>query len=159
MGLNHASIGGNRKYHQGIFTANNPHKYVGDPNNIVYRSSMEKKFCHYCDNNEQITKWGCEVIIIPYLDHTGKIHRYFPDFYMEVNYPGNKTKYNKFIIEVKPYAETLMPVYPTKPTAQRIKNFVYQLTMYRKNIYKWAKAVEWCKSRDMIFQIITEKNL
>ena len=158
MGLNHASIGGNRKYHQGLYTPNNPDKYVGDPNNIIYRSSLEKKFCFYCDNNDQIIKWGCETIIITYNDFEGKVHKYYPDFYMEVIYP-NSLKLDKFIIEVKPYSETLMPTYPNSPTLSRMRNFEYQLKMYRKNIFKWSKAVEWCKNRDMTFKIITEKNL
>ncbi len=159
MGLNKANIGGNRKYHQGIFTAVNPHKYVGDPSNIIYRSSMEKKFCHYCDNNEQIIKWGSEVIVIPYNDFEGKYHKYYPDFYIEVIYPNIPGKLDKFIIEVKPYLETLMPIIPKVPTLSRMRNFEYQLKMYRKNIFKWNKAVEWSRNRDMTFKIVTEKNL
>ena len=39
----------------------------------------------YCDRNDKILEWGSEEIIIPYrspLD--GRVHRYFPDFYVKV---------------------------------------------------------------------------
>ena len=34
--------------------------------------------------NENIIKWGCEVITIPYQDEKGTFHRYYPDFYIEM---------------------------------------------------------------------------
>ena len=37
-----------------------PEKYVGDAKNIICRSSWERKFCRWCDLNENIIKWGSE---------------------------------------------------------------------------------------------------
>ena len=43
-----------------------PKKYKGDPNNIICRSSWERKFCHWCDLNENVLEWGSEEFWIPY---------------------------------------------------------------------------------------------
>ena len=54
-----------------------PKKYKGDPNNIICRSSWERKFCHWCDLNESILEWGSEEFYIPYISPVDKrIHRY-----------------------------------------------------------------------------------
>ena len=58
-----------------------PKKYKGDYNNIICRSSWERKFCSWCDLNENIVAWGSEEFCIPYYDPTErKMRRYFPDF-------------------------------------------------------------------------------
>ena len=70
--------------YKGNYTPINPKKYKGDPNRIVYRSLWERKFMVYCDTYDAILEWGSEEIIIPYLSPVdGKIHRYFPDFYLK----------------------------------------------------------------------------
>ena len=69
------------KTKQGRFKPRNPGKYKGDPSNIIYRSSWEKKFMLWCDCNLNVLEWGSEEIVIPYrspLDR--RVHRYFPDF-------------------------------------------------------------------------------
>ena len=71
--------------YKGRFQPSNIEKYRGDHRNIIYRSLWERKFMVYCDRNENILEWGSEEIVIPYrspLD--GRIHRYFPDFYIKV---------------------------------------------------------------------------
>ena len=58
-----------------------PKKYKGNPNNIICRSSWERKFCRYCDLNENILEWGSEEFFIPYISPLDKrVHKYFPDF-------------------------------------------------------------------------------
>ena len=37
-----------------------PRKYKGDASNIICRSSWERKFCRWCDLNENIVSWGSE---------------------------------------------------------------------------------------------------
>ena len=37
-----------------------PKKYKGDSDNIICRSSWERRFCNYCDLNENILQWGSE---------------------------------------------------------------------------------------------------
>ena len=64
-----------------IFKPKKPKKYKGDITNIICRSSWERRFCNYCDLNENIVEWGSEEFWIPYLSPVDKrIHRYFPDF-------------------------------------------------------------------------------
>ena len=62
----------------------------------------------FCDNNPSILEWGSEEVIIPYRCPTdGRVHRYFPDFYIKVRErTGQITKY---IIEVKPKKQTKPP--------------------------------------------------
>ena len=74
--------------YRGRYIPTYPKKYKGDPSNIIYRSLWERKFMVYCDRNEKILEWGSEEFFVPYrspLD--GKIHRYFPDFYVKVKTP------------------------------------------------------------------------
>ena len=72
--------------YKGRYTPTKPKKYKGDPRNIVYRSLWECKFMVYYDTSDAIIEWGSEEIIIPYLSpKDGRMHRYFPDFYIRVN--------------------------------------------------------------------------
>lgn len=155
MGLNKASIG-NKKYHQGIYKLGNVNKYIGNPSDVVYRSGLEHEFMRFCDVASYVTKWGAEVMVIPYTDHEGNHRRYYPDFYMEI---ATNDFFARYVIEVKPWQETQAPVVPEHATLTKMRSLEYQLKMYRKNVYKWTKAIEWSKSRDMIFKIITEKNM
>ena len=83
----------------GRYVPTNPKKYKGNPTTIYYRSLWERKFMVYCDKNPRILEWGSEEIIIPYLLPTdGRVHRYFPDFYIKVKRADNKIR--KMIIEV-----------------------------------------------------------
>ena len=85
--------------YKGRFTPKNPKKYKGNPHNIVYSSLWERKFMVYCDTSGSIIEWGSEEIIIPYLSPwDGRIHRYFPDFYIKVKQANGSLK--KMIIAV-----------------------------------------------------------
>ena len=69
--------------YKGKYRPTNKRKYKGDVNSIVYRSLWERKFMVYLDTNPDITEWGSEEIVIPYVSPLdGKRHRYFPDFYV-----------------------------------------------------------------------------
>ena len=99
------------KSYKGLYRPTNPRKYVGNPNQIVYRSNLERKFMIYCDKNDNISQWASEELPIPYkspLDN--RIHRYFPDFIVKTN--TNK----KFIIEIKPYRQCKKPKLPKRKT-------------------------------------------
>ena len=70
-----------------------PSKYKGDPNNIICRSSWERKFCRWCDLNENILAWGSEEFCIPYISPIdNRVHRYFPDFLIKVKESTGKIK-------------------------------------------------------------------
>ena len=131
-----------------------PKKYKGDPSNIIYRSLWERKFMVYCDRNDRILEWGSEEFFIPYrspLD--GKIHRYFPDFYVKVKTKQNTIK--KWVVEVKPKAQTRPPRTPKRKT----KKYITEVRNYAINDAKWKNAIEYCKDRNMEFIIITEDEL
>jgi hypothetical protein len=131
-----------------------PKKYKGDPNNIICRSSWERKFCHWCDLNENILEWGSEEFFIPYLSPVdNRVHRYYPDFIIKVKESTGKIK--TYVIEVKPERQTRPPVKKSRVT----KSFLYEAQTYAVNQAKWKAAQEWCADRLLEFKVITEKEL
>ena len=140
--------------YRGKYYPSNPKKYKGDYHNIVYRSLWERKFMVYCDNSDNILEWGSEEIIIPYLSPwDGKLHRYFPDFYIKVKQASGDIK--KFIIEVKPKKQTR----PPEPVHRKTKKWLNEVKTYSINEAKWKSASEWCSNNDMEFKILTEEEL
>ena len=140
--------------YRGRYIPTYPKKYKGDPSNIIYRSLWERKFMVYCDRNDRILEWGSEEFFIPYrspLD--GKIHRYFPDYYVKVKTKQNTIK--KWVVEVKPKAQTRPPRTPKRKT----KKYITEVRNYAINDAKWKNAIEYCKDRNMEFIIITEDEL
>ena len=140
--------------YRGRYIPTYPKKYKGDPSNIIYRSLWERKFMVYCDRNDRILEWGSEEFFIPYrspLD--GKIHRYFPDFYVKVKTKQNTIK--KWVVEVKPKAQTRPPRTPKRKT----KKYITEVRNYAINDAKWKNAIEYCKDRNMEFIIITEDEI
>ena len=53
--------------YKGLFKPKNPSKYKGNINEIVYRSSWEKKMMIYCDTTKSVVEWGSEELVIPYV--------------------------------------------------------------------------------------------
>ena len=136
------------------FKPSNPQKYQGDPENIICRSSWERKFCNYCDTNPNILKWASEEFSIPYVSPTdNRVHRYFPDFLIEVKETSGKIK--KYVVEVKPAKQTQ----PPKQGKRITKSFLYEAKTYAVNQAKWKAAVEFCLDNGVEFKIITEKEL
>ena len=126
-----------------------PTKYAGDSNNIICRSSWERKFCQWCDLNENVLQWGSEEFSIPYISPVdGKKHRYFPDFYVEI--AGKK-----YIVEVKPFRQTKEPKTQKKVT----KTYINEVFTYAINKAKWTAAEKFCKHTGLKFMLITEKEL
>jgi len=147
------------KYHQGVYKIQNPAKYVGNPNEILYRSSWEYKFMLYCDLNPGVLKWGSEVFKIPYNDFMGHGHVYIPDFYLETRNLENPDYMNRFLVEIKPEKQIRQPILPNSISEKKLKNLEYDIKEWQKNKYKWAYAQEWCKNRDIQFWLITEEHL
>tara|TARA_B100000003_G_scaffold92535_1_gene82973 strand:+ start:7109 stop:7555 length:447 start_codon:yes stop_codon:yes gene_type:complete len=132
-----------------------PRKYKGDPNNIICRSSWERKFCRWCDLNENILEWGSEEFCIPYRSPVDRrVHRYFPDFIIKVREQTGEIK--RYVIEVKPKKQTRPPVQTSK---KRTKTYINEVKTYAVNEAKWKAADEWCKDRLLEFKIITEDQL
>ena len=135
------------------FTPTYPKKYNGDSRNIICRSSWERRFCNYCDLNENILQWGSEEFWIPYRAPDGRTRRYFPDFIIKVKEPTGNIK--TYVVEVKPDKQTR----PPKPRKRVTKSYIYECKTYAVNQAKWEAATEWCKDRKVEFKIITEKEL
>ena len=131
-----------------------PKKYKGDANNIICRSSWERRFCRWCDLNESIISWGSEEFWIPYVSPVdNRVHRYFPDFIIKVKEQTGEIK--TYIIEVKPKRQTV----PPKQKSRVTKSFLHEAKTYAVNQAKWKAADEFCKDRMIQFKVITEDEL
>ena len=131
-----------------------PKKYKGDANNIICRSSWERRFCRWCDLNENIISWGSEEFWIPYVSPVdNRVHRYFPDFIIKVKEQTGEIK--TYVIEVKPKKQTV----PPKQKSRVTKSFLHEAKTYAVNHAKWKAADEWCKDRLVQFKVITEDEL
>ena len=143
-----------RKYIQGYFRPLHPEKYIGNPQNIVYRSSWELRFMKWCDESTNVIQYGSEEFFIPYRSPVdNKTHRYFPDFLIKIQEQSGEVK--TYLIEIKPQRQTVQPKVPKRKT----KNWLYEMKTYSVNQAKWAAAEEWCRSRGIEFKLITEKEL
>lgn len=131
-----------------------PTKYKGNINNIICRSSWERKMCRWCDLNENVLQWGSEEFSIPYLSPIdNRVHKYFPDFLVKLKENSGRVK--TYVIEVKPKKQTRPPKTPKRQT----KSYIYEATEYAKNQAKWKAAQEFCDDRRIEFKIITEDEL
>ena len=138
-----------RNYKQGKYFPRLPSKYKGNPRNIIYRSSWERKFMLWCDQTPSVQEWGSEEIAVPYISPVdGKRHRYYPDFYVKVN---NK----KYMVEVKPARQTKEP----KTQRRHTKRYISEVFTCSVNKAKWKEATEFCKDYGWEFMLITEKEL
>ena len=136
-----------------LFKPTKPRKYKGDVNNIICRSSWEKRFSSWWDLIESIIEWGSEEFWIPYRAPDGKVRRYFPDFIIKVKESTGDVK--TYVIEVKPKKQTR----PPKPRKNVTKSYLYECKTYAVNQAKWEAANEWCKDRKIEFKIVTEQEL
>ena len=138
---------------KGKFTPQNPKKYNGNPDNIIYRSSWELRCMKWFDDNPNIIWWSSEELAIPYYSPVDKrMHRYFPDFIIKVKRKDDTIM--TYVVEVKPEAQT------KKPTQKRkTKNFLRESITYVVNQMKWKAADEFCHAHGWQFKIVTEKDL
>jgi len=81
------------------------------------------------------------------------MHRYFVDFQIQVKRTDGLLK--TYLVEVKPYKQTLPPVYPGRKT----QRYITESMTYIKNQAKWKAATEYAKDRGWEFKIITEHEL
>ena len=132
----------------------NPQKYNGNPNNIICRSSWERKFCQCADKKENVISWASEEINIPYVSpKDNRVHKYYPDFLIKVKESSNRIK--TYVVEVKPKKQTL----PPKKRKRITKSYIYECQTYAVNQAKWRAASEFCKDNRIEFKIITEDEL
>lgn len=106
------------------------------------------------DSHPDVIQWASEELVIPYRSPVdGRVHRYFPDFWVK-----KKTKDGKIeidVIEVKPSKETQPPEKRTRITPK----YLYEVKTWGVNNAKWEQAHKYCKKRGWNFKIMTEKEL
>ena len=139
-----------KNFKQGYYQVRHPNKYVGDKDNIVFRSSWEEQTCRFFDNNPNVLRWSSEEFYIPYIKPTdGKVHRYFPDYWVE--YKDRNGNIIQEVIEVKPSDQVFI---------QRKKRLTeYDKITYNINRAKWLAASQFCKKRGIKFRILTEQSI
>ena len=133
------------KTYKGIFKPKNPTKYNGDASNIIYRSSWELRVMKYFDDNPNVIWWASEELSIPYKSPVdNRMHKYYPDFVAKLKVKTGLIK--TVMIEVKPNAQTKMPVQKRKT-----KRFIQEAATYAIDLF--------CKEHGWQFQILTENEL
>jgi len=139
-------------YHKGKFTdIKNPQKYVGDKNDITYRSHWERNVMRWLDLNENVVEWASEEIAIPYEHPLHKRrYKYYPDFY--IKFKNGHVK----VVEVKPKVQTEKPA---KPKGKPGHKYLNEMLTYTVNMAKWHKATEVSKDNKFKFEIWTEDTL
>lgn len=151
------------KYVQGYYKLRNPGKYISNPEQIIYRSSLELKFCTFMDMNPKVLKWGSEVVSVPYIGADNRPHTYHIDFYIEIEDARNPANMERLLIEVKPHVETMrvinnqVPEKPKRCTPTSLRNWEYALKEFMKNKKKWIYAKEYARKKNMKFLIVTEQ--
>lgn len=142
------------KYLQGIYKVQNPHKYVGNPNQVVFRSSWEYKFYKKLDTDDRILKWNSERTIIPYQHPVkGTWHRYFVDATMQCRNAAGELK--TYLVEIKPMKQTMPPKKPKRLT----ESYAKSVDTFLVNQAKWEAAREFAKKHNIEFVVITEEQL
>jgi len=108
----------------------------------------------YLDVHPDVLSWASEELIIPYVSPIdGRVHRYFPDFYvMKKNQEGI---IEEIVIEVKPSKQLQPPKKPAKMT----RKYVNEMRTYAINQKKFQTAEEFCRKRGLKYMIMTEHEL
>ena len=131
-------------------TFKNPQKYVGNIENVTFRSLWERNAMIWLDENPNVKEWASEEIFFRY-DHpvTGKSSRYFPDFYVKMIDDTIR------IIEIKPQKEVDKPKEPKRKT----KGYINEVATWLTNQEKWKEAKYHCDKNGMTFEVWTEHTL
>lgn len=140
--------------YKGKFRPKNPHKYAGNPDNIIFRSKWEYDFLKIIDEADNIIMYASEEIKIPYFNPIDKkMHNYYPDLII-------KDKDNKVtMIEIKPYSQTQLPKQPKSNTKKSKANYLDECVTYVINQAKWAAAEKFCSEKNWKFEKLTEKEI
>ena len=131
------------RYNQGYIKPDSCKKVIDRAQPIIYRSSYEKRFVIWLEHNPKVVRWGSECACIPYLFVDGKMHKYYPDYFVEYE-DGTK-----MLVEIKPANQTRPPVNENCWAAKE----------WAKNSCKWKAAMEYCKAKGFKFQILTENTI
>jgi hypothetical protein len=129
------------------FTPKNPQKYIGTKTELLCRSLWERRVCKFLDENEKIVKWSFEEVEIPYVSPIDKkVHRYIPDFLVQVDRGHTK---KSMLIEIKPKKQVHLRESASKQ----------EKVMFAINNAKWQAAQKFCEKHNIEFKILTEKEI
>ncbi len=146
-------------FKQGYYKPQNPNKYQG-PMPIIYRSSWERKVCHWCDHNADVIRWTSEPFSLKYFNLlTKKFHKYYPDFYIKLKTKAegsDEYTYQDYIIEVKPKAQLKKPTPPRKKTKKALENYKWAYETYVRNLCKTDALQKAAKTRNFKVMLLTE---
>jgi hypothetical protein len=146
----------NPRFKQGIYLPNNKEKYKGR-DYPRYLSSWELKLFRFCDSNPDVLEWGSENIIIPYVSPIdNKVHNYIVDAVIKLK---TKDGIKKFLVEVKPYKQTIRPAHRLTKQNKKPKSLLYEQLNFIRNTAKWEAAKKWFEKRGFEFTILTEHQL
>lgn len=133
------------KYSSGLYKTKNPQKYLGNTNNITFRSGWERRIMLFLDSSDLIVSWSSEEknCIIPYkLD--GKWKRYFCDFYVKT------INGHEYLWEIKPEKKLTIP-------SKKSKNYLLESLEYVQIQLKADAAKKYADSKGFKYLFITEK--
>jgi len=148
----------------------NPAKYMVEGTvDVTYKSSWERKFFTLCDGNSFVTRWGYEMIDIPYSSPVYmKQSLYKPDIYLECRYADGHEE--RWLIEIKPVCYSVVPKVPKPPPPtcrdeKKWESYRKRQASYERksadiatNFAKWGAAEDWCKRHQVNWFIANEKN-
>ena len=141
--------------YKGKYQVINRKKYSGDYTDVIYRSLWEQKYMRHLDLQPNVLKWASEPFWIQYFSEVhNKYKRYYPDFWVRVK---TDKKVKEFIIEIKPFKETVAPK-ETKDKRKQ-KRYLREVSVYVINQNKWKAARKYAAHNNMTFKVVTEKQL
>lgn len=144
-----------RSPYEGKFKPKNPQKYLGDIDNIHYRSALELNSFEFLDNNPFVLGWSSEEIAIDYMkpmpDGSIKPSKYYPDLYVE--YMDKNKNVKKVILEIKPEKMLRKSKSKNRKTAL-VENYTYMI-----NMLKAEAANRWCLGKNIEYRFAIEKNI
>jgi hypothetical protein len=139
--------------YKGWFTPQNPNKYKGNAERIVYRSSWELRVMKNFDENPSVIWWASEEMFVKYVSPIDKrVHRYFPDFVVRLKKKDGKEA--TMMLEVKPEKQTKPP-----KQSRKTRRMLAEVATYAINQEKWKAAELFCLEHGWQFKILTEKEL
>lgn len=145
---------------KGRFKPKHPEKYTkGDPDKIIYRSSLELKLMNYMDNTESVLEWASEEFSIPYrspLD--GELHRYFPDIWCKIKKADGNVE--TLVIEVKMEKENAMNEENAPKRGNKLmRYYMKEVARWGVNDAKFKAATLFCEDRGWKFRVMTEVDM
>ncbi|HOF06795.1 MAG TPA: hypothetical protein PKY44_02050 [Bacteroidales bacterium] len=147
----------NVKFHQGFYNVNNINKYIGDYKKVIYRSSLEKIFCTYCDTSNNVLKWSSELYSVKYMNPiTSSYNNYYIDFFVRMK---KKDSYKDYLVEIKPSQQLKPPRMPKNKTKKNIENYKKEYETYLINSAKFESADNFAKNNNFEFVVLTEKTI